>query len=495
MVKGLQYTNKIHLSSREVPVLVMCKFDSSQQLQQEKDRPKAPCIYCGRHHSLDQCRGVRNLIDEHKRLQLARRGGISKPSPHRGSSWRTNKPSQFSARAYNGGGNGAADRGGRSGGGNGAAYRGRHGGGRNGAAGGNGHHGRRGSFPGRSNRVRFTSHPAPRPHTNNVFVPEQGDDAAVRQIVQANSASPHFVGAAITSAKGKDSMESPPTVSRKQLAAESDSDLIILTSSDDDNEHAKEEEYSDNDCGIFGPDSSSSDNDSTKHDDDDDIDSSDHDDQEEEEAQAANDQEETQAANDQEAQAANDQEEAQAAEAEWRQIKYRQQMRQEDQQTYDKTMKQTRGLFDFTQKTFITLPQYEEGTKFQFDISPAKLCDYLYNNTVSAEQVYTVLANTHNDYLVQLQATMKERFNRDFEPKHQPQMITYANFINNQVHKRTGSTTFWITLVPWSKLAWLWGDNLAAPPDPPDPPDIPEVSLDDEAHAAFAATLSSERKL
>ena len=34
--------------------------------------------------------------------------------------------------------------------------------------------------------------------------PEHGDDAAVRQIVQANSASPHFVGAAITSAKGKE---------------------------------------------------------------------------------------------------------------------------------------------------------------------------------------------------------------------------------------------------------------------------------------------------
>jgi hypothetical protein len=304
-------------------------------------------------------------------------------------------------------------------------------------------------------------------------VPEQGDDAAVRQIVQANSASPHFVGAAITSAQGKEPMESSPTVSRKQLAAESDSDLIItLTSSDDDDEHAEEEEYSENDCGIFGPDSSSSDNDSTKHDDDDDIDSSDHDDQEEEEAQAAEDQEE------EEAQAADDQEEAQALtpnndliaassemsdmlEAEWRQLKWRQQMRQEDQQTYNKLMKQTRGLFDFTQEIFITLPQYEEDTKFEFDISPAKFCDYLYNNTVSAEQVYTVLANTHNDNLVQLQATMKERFSRlEFEPKHQPQMITYANFINNQVQKRTGSTTFWITLVPWSKLAWLWGDNL-----------------------------------
>ena len=171
-------------------------------------------------------------------------------------------------------------------------------------------------------------------------------------------------------------------------------------------------------------------------------------------------------------------------EAEWRQ-----QMRQESQQADDVLTKQTQGLFDFSQEKFITLPKYKEDTMFQFDTSPTELCDYLYNNTASPEQVYMVLANTPNDYLVQIQAIMKERFNRlDFEPKHQPQIITYANFINNQVHKRTGSTTFWITIVPWSKLAWLWGDNLAAPPDPPDPPDIPEVSLDDEAHASFAAT-------
>jgi hypothetical protein len=64
-------------------------------------------------------------------------------------------------------------------------------------------------------------------------VPKQGDDAAVRQIVQANSASPHFVGAAINpSAKGKEPVESPPTVSRKQLAAESD-DLTITERSHD----------------------------------------------------------------------------------------------------------------------------------------------------------------------------------------------------------------------------------------------------------------------
>ncbi len=201
------------------------------------------CLFCGRHHSLAQCRGVLNLIARYKANQLANRGGISKPSFQRGSSWRTKKVAQFGARARSGGGNGAADRGKRSGGGN-------------GAAGGNGHHGRRGSSPGRSfrndfrrpsKRVDFSSRPTPRPHTNNVFVPEQGDDAAVRQIVQANSASPHFVGAAITSAKGKELMESPPTVSRKHLAAESDSDLMITFTSSDDDEHEKEDTSSDDD--------------------------------------------------------------------------------------------------------------------------------------------------------------------------------------------------------------------------------------------------------
>jgi hypothetical protein len=108
---------------------------------------------------------------------------------------------------------------------------------------------------------------------------------------------------------------------------------------------------------------------------------------------------------------------------------------------------------------------------------------------VSPEQVYTVLSNTHNDYLVQLQAIMKERFDRlDFEPAHELQIIAYANFINNHVRKCTGSTTPWINFVPWSKHAWLWSEFIVAPPDPPDPPDIPEVSLD-EVHAAFAATL------
>jgi len=73
---------------------------------------------------------------------------------------------------------------------------------------------------------------------------------------------------------------------------------------------------------------------------------------------------------------------------------------------------------------------------------------------------------------------MKELFDRlDFEPAHEMQNIAYANLINNQVQKRTGSITFWINFVPWSKHAWLWSEFIAAPPDPPDPPDISEVSL------------------
>ena len=213
------------------------------------------CSFCGRHHSLAQCRGVQNLIAQHKSRQLAARGGISKPLSHRGNSWRLKKPAQFGARARPS----FADRGGRRGGGNGAA------GGTSGGSrghGGSGHNGRRSSLSGRSfrddsrrtfNRGGSSLRPTPRFHTNNASVPEQGDDAAVRQIVQANSASPHFVNAAITSAKGKEPVESPPTVSCKELAAKatSDSDLEVTFTSSDLEEEEKEEEYSDND--IFSP--------------------------------------------------------------------------------------------------------------------------------------------------------------------------------------------------------------------------------------------------
>ena len=82
------------------------------------------CSFCGRHHSLAQCRGVQSLIAQHKSRQLAARGGTSKPPFHRGSSWRTKKPVQFGTRARPS----FADRGGRSGGGNGVA--GSHSGGR-----------------------------------------------------------------------------------------------------------------------------------------------------------------------------------------------------------------------------------------------------------------------------------------------------------------------------------------------------------------------------
>ena len=38
----------------------------------------APCTFCGRYHSLAQCRGVLKGIKEKQAYQLAKRGGISK---------------------------------------------------------------------------------------------------------------------------------------------------------------------------------------------------------------------------------------------------------------------------------------------------------------------------------------------------------------------------------------------------------------------------------
>jgi hypothetical protein len=96
------------------------------------------CSFCGRHHSLAQCRGVQNLIAQHKSRQLAARGGTSKPPFHRGNSWRTKKPVQFGTRARPP----FADRSGRNGGGNGGD--GSNSGGRGGHWG-NGHHSTRGS--------------------------------------------------------------------------------------------------------------------------------------------------------------------------------------------------------------------------------------------------------------------------------------------------------------------------------------------------------------
>jgi hypothetical protein len=209
----------------------------------------------------------------------------------------------------------------------------------------------------------------------------------------------------------------------------------------------------------------------TTRNDDDDIESSDHDDQEEAQALAAHD----------------DVIAASSVINDMLDTKHEQM--QEAELKTEALKNKLQGLFDFSKELFITLPEYTKGTKFTFDISPVKLCDHLYDNTASPKQVYTVLSNTHIDYLVQLQRTMKELFDRlDFEPAHELQIIAYANFINNQVQNRTGSITSWINFVPWSKHAWLWSEFIAAPPDPPDPPGISEVSLD-EAHAAFAATL------
>ena len=76
-------------------------------------------------------------------------------------------------------------------------------------------------------------------------------------------------------------------------------------------------------------------------------------------------------------------------------------MQQERLKADEELKHKLQGLFDFSKRLFITLPEYTEGTKFQYDISPANLCDHLCDNTVSPKQVYTVLSNTSNDYLVQ----------------------------------------------------------------------------------------------
>ena len=207
------------------------------------------------------------------------------------------------------------------------------------------------------------------------------------------------------------------TVSRKQLAAESDNEILITFTSSDEEE--KEEEYSEND--IFGPDYSSSDNDITENDDDD-IESSDHDDQEEAQALTAYDdviaassvindmldaeQEQTQQMQEEKikAKAHVAQEQMQQMQAE----KLKAAAHEQKQMSKSEAFKnKVQGLFDFSKELFITLPEDTEGTKFTFGISPAKLCDHLYDNTVSPEQVYTVLSNTHIDYLVQLQGIMK----------------------------------------------------------------------------------------
>jgi hypothetical protein len=181
---------------------------------------------------------------------------------------------------------------------------------------------------------------------------EQGDDAAVRQIVQANSASPHFVGAAFTSAKGKEPVESPPTVSRKQLAAESDDDLIVTFTSSDDEEEEKKEEYSETD--IFGTDYSS-DTKSSDHDDQEEVqESSDHDDQEEAQALTAHD--ELIAAGS----VMNDMLDAETS----------QPMQQERLKADEELKHKLQGLFDFSNRLFITLPEYTEGTKFSMTYLP-----------------------------------------------------------------------------------------------------------------------------
>ena len=70
--------------------------------------------------------------------------------------------------------------------------------------------------------------------------------------------------------------------------------------------------------------------------------------------------------------------------------------------------------------------------------------------------------------------------------------MAYANYINEEA-RLSGSTAYWIQLLPWSRHAWRWGHLLNAPPTGPEPPDLdpdpPDPDPPDEAHTAFVATL------
>ena len=132
---------------------------------------------------------------------------------------------------------------------------------------------------------------------------------------------------------------------------------------------------------------------------------------------------------------------------------------QEEAQAADEQKQEVQASDDQEQEMQAADDQHDAN------ISPAQLYDCLHYNSLLPEVVYTVLANTADDYIEQLQEIMKQHFDRfNFDPKHPQQIITYANFINNQVHKRTGSTTFWITLQPWSRFVWRWGELLSAAP-------------------------------
>jgi hypothetical protein len=136
-----------------------------------------PCSFCGHKHSLDQCRGLKKVIEREKERRLnLDSSSTSKPHPRAGMK-SFKRPSHY-------GGNGAPR----------GSFRGRRG----------GFHGNKRGDRG-TPRVHFNRSTSPhsraRHHTNSVSLgPEQASQQdAVRSILQANNAIPHFVGAVKTS--------------------------------------------------------------------------------------------------------------------------------------------------------------------------------------------------------------------------------------------------------------------------------------------------------
>ena len=117
------------------------------------------------------------------------------------------------------------------------------------------------------------------------------------------------------------------------------------------------------------------------------------------------------------------------------------------------------------------------------------------DNQHPAQDIYAALSSLSKDKLLLLQKDLHDRMirsddclsncNRDVIP----QLMAHANYINEEA-RLSGSTAYWIKLLPWSRHAWRWGHLLNAPPNGPEPPDLdpdpPDPDPPDEAQTAFA---------
>jgi hypothetical protein len=142
---------------------------------------------------------------------------------------------------------------------------------------------------------------------------------------------------------------------------------------------------------------------------------------------------------------------------------------------------------------------YDSIMKMLLDLPIVDLCSDLCKHAQPFQVLFMVIDNLCASDLLELQQELQKRFKQadawlsDLSTDDIRQLIAYVNHINDLAHLHVGHTAFWIQLHPWSRHAWRWGAHFTpgrpeqAPPDP-DPPDLPDEVLD-EAHSAFAATV------